>query len=71
MCKFCELENQEMIIDTDTTFLYLMNNIGQTPKIVGGNRGDRCYPFTLSINFCPICGNQLVDDEHMKLAEDY
>lgn len=68
MCKFCELENQEMIIDTDSAFLYIMNNIGQQPKIYYGNHLVGSY---LPINFCPICGEQLVDYENMKLVEEY
>ena len=72
MCKFCELGNPEIIVDTDDTFLFISNYTELQPKIIYGGRIDnKVSSYSLPVNFCPICGRQLVDYENMKLVEEY
>ena len=64
MCKYCELENKEYLIDNDTEMAYIMNNIGIPAQLVfsTGERGRFSY---LKISYCPICGTRLVDYENL------
>lgn len=64
MCKYCEVENREMIVDTDDTYFYLMNNLGIPPQIMYGARDTGVHDSVL-ISYCPFCGARLVSMENL------
>lgn len=60
MCKFCEKENKEYILNNDTCYLYIMNNLHIPPQIVFGNYyGTNSWNEKITINYCPLCGEKL------------
>lgn len=61
MCKLCEKENSEMIVDNELTYCYIMNNIDIHPEIVYGSRNGAAQH--VQINYCPFCGTRLVNVE--------
>ena len=66
MCKYCEIENQEMIVDDGKTYFYIMNNLGIRPCIKYGPRYNSQDHGSVDISFCPFCGAQLVNDEYLQ-----
>lgn len=63
-CKYCEVENSEMVVDTDETYFYIMNNIGYLPRIMYGSRNPNHHD-RVFISYCPFCGARLVDVENL------
>ncbi len=63
MCKYCELENKEYLMNNDGEMVYIMNNIGISPHLVFGTRDRINY---LKISYCPVCGTRLVDYENLQ-----
>ena len=68
MCKYCEVENREVLNDDGYALLYIMNNLGQTPQLVysTGERGRIEYQ---PISYCPICGTRLASFENLQTTE--
>jgi len=64
MCKYCELENQEYLMDNDEGMAYIMNNIGIPAELVFST-GAYSRNGHLKISYCPICGARLVDYENL------
>lgn len=68
MCKYCELENKQVLRDDDSALLYIMNNLGLAPQLVYsvGERGKFGYQL---ISYCPICGSRLASFEDLHTVE--
>lgn len=68
MCKYCEVENREVLCDDGYALLYIMNNLGGTPQLVysTGERGRIEYQ---PISYCPICGTRLASFENLQTTE--
>lgn len=68
MCKYCEVENREIIQDDLDGLLYIMNNIGMAPQLVysGGSRNKINYCL---ISYCPFCGAQLANYESLHTSK--
>lgn len=64
MCKYCEKQNREVIIDNPDGLLYIMNNIGMAPQLVYSSGGRSKINYCL-ISYCPICGDRLVNYENL------
>lgn len=63
MCKKCELENQEYIVNNDAHYIYIMNNLGIRPQLICGNYDRTDSSERLLINYCSFCGERLVNEE--------
>ena len=68
MCKYCEIENRQLLQDNDNALLYIMNNLGIAPQLVYSTceRG-RIEHFCIS--YCPICGARLASFEDLHTVE--
>lgn len=64
MCKYCEMENREVLKDDANGLLYIMNNLGMAPQLVYSSGGNTKINYCL-ISYCPICGVQLTDYENL------
>ena len=63
MCKYCEKENVQYVLNDDIIYLYIMNNKHIPPQIVFGNYNEvNSFHRYININYCPICGRKLKDN---------
>lgn len=68
MCKYCEIENRQLLQDDDNALLYIMNNLGMAPQLVYSSGGSNKINYCL-ISYCPICGSRLADYENLHIIE--
>lgn len=68
MCKYCEIENRELLHEDDDTLLYIMNNLGMAPQLVYSTNKKEKIEYQL-ISHCPICGSRLASFENLHTIE--
>lgn len=68
MCKYCQIENREILKDEPDGILYIMNNIGMAPQLVYSSGGDNKINYCL-ISYCPICGARLANFENLHTVQ--
>ena len=69
MCKYCEPESEESISEMDVdcgalgsfiVYTYIDHNRAFTTELYNGNKPVKK---SVEINYCPMCGRELVEQE--------
>ena len=68
MCKYCQVENREVLKEESDGLLYIMNNLGMAPQLVYSSSGSTKINYCL-ISYCPICGTKLADYENLHIVK--
>ena len=69
MCKYCEIENREVLKDDEDALLYIMNNLGMAPQLVYSTGARTKFNYCI-ISYCPICGAKLADYENLHIMKN-